>query len=248
MKRRYRLVLLVLLCTLIGSLQAKENLVVASLKINEIKIGSIEEHGTHYLYIKEMKKVRELFHTSFSFSHRSCEKNRDQLSTFIQPRRYTHQGQIFEIKNVVKSTSPQGGDSNEGYVALIKNGIDTLGIFRDSGSHVVEFIQGFTLSGGQWALELRGQLFLNGRDLGAVMGYNKVFNYCRFQGAPFYFYEKGGYSYLHWNGKTYPQRYDKIHHYGCCDYHEYNPRVCMNHINFFAKRDGNWYWVTVERE
>lgn len=211
------------------------------LEITEQKIGSVEELGNGYLFIRDPQRVKELFQGSFSFSHRNCEKVQRPTFPSELPITFTHKQQKYEIRHIPKADSTKSKTA----IAIIRNKKDTLGLFFDPGNHSGRYLRSFSQHKNDWALELRGSVIVNGEDLNTSKGYDESFGYSFFCGTPYYFYKKDGKIFISYSGISYVRNYEYIHHYACCEPYEYNPIVCKEHLNFFAIRNGEWYWVTI---
>jgi hypothetical protein len=104
-------------------------------------------------------------------------------------------------------------------------------------------LRGFAVWDSHWALELEDQVIVDGKDLGAKMGYDKVFGFQVLGGKPFYFYEDDGAVHLSYDGETLPATYDQVVHNQCCEPSMFNVQGNQDMTWFHALREGMWYYV-----
>jgi hypothetical protein len=100
-----------------------------------------------------------------------------------------------------------------------------------------------TTWGDHWALELDGQVIVDGQDFNQQRGYDEVFHWQAIGGAPFFFYVKDSLVYLNYAGRDLPYYYDQVIHDQPGELAMYNPGSAGDLVWFYALRDGLWYYV-----
>jgi hypothetical protein len=98
-----------------------------------------------------------------------------------------------------------------------------------------------------WALELDGQVILDGRDLNAAHQYEQVFDFRVLDGEPLYFYVKDGLTHMHYAGGSLPYVYDQVIFHPSGPLQAFNPGSAGSLVWFYALRDGLWYYVEAGR-
>jgi hypothetical protein len=63
---------------------------------------------------------------------------------------------------------------------------------------------------GHWVVEVRGQVYVDGRSLNEQIGADEVFGWHLVDGRPFYFFAKGGQVGMSFDGRVLPQSYDEV--------------------------------------
>lgn len=96
----------------------------------------------------------------------------------------------------------------------------------------------------QWALEMDGALFVDGKNMNLAWGYGEIFGYRILDTKPFFFFEQGGRVGISFDEQELPVRYDEIIHGECCGGSN-NPRFSEHMAWFYARRGGNWYYVEI---
>jgi hypothetical protein len=86
-------------------------------------------------------------------------------------------------------------------------------------------------------------IVVNGIDLNAQNGYQNCYEYHRFAGRPFFIFERDDQAGWFFDGKETPGQFDGIFHDACCEPGMWNPLYSDNQCDFFALRDGMWYYV-----
>jgi hypothetical protein len=104
-------------------------------------------------------------------------------------------------------------------------------------------LRGFAVWADHWALELEDQVIVDGVDLGAELGYDKVFGFQVLGGKPFYFYEDDRTVHLSYDGETLSASYEQVVHNQCCEMSMFNVAGNQDMVWFHALRDGLWYYV-----
>ncbi len=101
---------------------------------------------------------------------------------------------------------------------------------------------------GHWILEDSGYLVEDGVILNHELGYEDMFDWRLLLGKPYYFYVKGGETFVSYDGQTLPISYDYVPHYGCCALGTLtNPHGNNAQAWFYGIRDGIWYFVIIEQ-
>jgi hypothetical protein len=90
-----------------------------------------------------------------------------------------------------------------------------------------------------------GEVFIDGKSVNEMYGYEESFAFQTINGRPFYFYKMDGKIGVSYDGVIIPIGYDDIPHYGCCSAGALNPRIAQNIIGFFAWRGLQWYYVEI---
>jgi len=100
---------------------------------------------------------------------------------------------------------------------------------------------------GHWVLEVDGQVWVEGQNLGRQQGYAEVFGWQLLAGKPFYFYRPSanGPIRLSYDGRDLPLSYDEVIHYQCCEPAIFNVQGNDSMVWFHASRDGKWYYVEI---
>lgn len=102
----------------------------------------------------------------------------------------------------------------------------------------------FTWGGGKFqALEIDGQVIVNGENINQANGYDEVFSWRVIDDQPLYFYSQDGLTRLNYAGRDLPYVYDAVLHGGQGENALYNPGSSSQMIWFYALRDGLWYYV-----
>ncbi|MEW5941535.1 MAG: hypothetical protein AB1750_17865, partial [Chloroflexota bacterium] len=97
-----------------------------------------------------------------------------------------------------------------------------------------------------WILEASDFVIQDGENLNKKLDYLQIYDWSLVQHNPTYFFRKGSRVGISFNGYILPLRYDEVWHGKCCGLAAYNPRISENYIHFFGKRDGFWYYVTMD--
>jgi hypothetical protein len=112
-------------------------------------------------------------------------------------------------------------------------------------------MQGLWTYGGHWALEAlyadadtwAGQVYLDGKLVNTLEGYDEAFGFQLLGGKPFFFYERDGRVGFSYDGQEADLGYGEVIHYRCCAESVLNPTQAENMVAFFARRDSTWYYV-----
>lgn len=94
-----------------------------------------------------------------------------------------------------------------------------------------------------WAVEVDGDVIVDGQSVSKTNGYDEVFNLSLIKGRPFYFYAQDGTVRLWYDGQTAEQTYDEVVHYRCCEPAAFNPRTNDRMVWFWARRGDMWHYV-----
>lgn len=142
-------------------------------------------------------------------------------------------------------------------VGVTRNGKVIFSVINESPGVTSDF-RVLATYGNHWVLELAGRLapdvfpgriFVDGKSINALNGYDESFGFQTIDGRPFYFYERNKKIGISYYGHEIPLGYDSVPHYGCCTGGELNPQIARNMIAFFAWRGANWRsakWYYVE--
>jgi hypothetical protein len=99
-------------------------------------------------------------------------------------------------------------------------------------------IQQFTAWGEHWVMEIHGFLVIDGEIQNEILGYDEIFGWQLRAGKPFYFFRKGPYVGLSYDGQILPVYYEDVPYGLCCGY------AGNNHQ--FGLRNGTWYFIQVQ--
>ena len=69
----------------------------------------------------------------------------------------------------------------------------------------------------------KGEIFVDGRSLNDLHGYDESFGFQTINGRPFYFYKRAGKTWVSYDGQNIALGYDGVWHYGCCSGGELTP-------------------------
>ncbi len=98
---------------------------------------------------------------------------------------------------------------------------------------------------GQSQVYFSGSIFVDGRSINNLQGYDESFGFQTIHGRPFYFYKKDGKIGASYDGVEIPLKLNGIPHYGCCSAGEMNPRMAQNIVGFYAWRGDQWYYIEI---
>ncbi|MDF2630865.1 MAG: hypothetical protein K0R39_4696, partial [Symbiobacteriaceae bacterium] len=104
-------------------------------------------------------------------------------------------------------------------------------------------VKGFFGWNGQWVVELKGDVIIDGKSLKSHHGYNEVFDWQLIDGKPFYFYRIGEKVGISYDGRHQGAQYDEVMHYMCCEPAAFNPMGNGTMLWFHARRGETWYYV-----
>lgn len=98
-----------------------------------------------------------------------------------------------------------------------------------------------------WLLEVEGVLVMDGEIQNPRLGYAEIFEWHLVNGQPFYFYRQADQFGMVYADQIFPQRYTELLHGPlCCDPAVYLPRSAPWGAQFYAQRDGVWWYGVVE--
>jgi hypothetical protein len=98
----------------------------------------------------------------------------------------------------------------------------------------------------EWLLEVNNTLIHSGEVLNDSISYDEISNWMLADGKPVYLFRKGPWVGISYDGKVLPVYYEEIIHYQCCGLARYNPGNSPGYLDFFASREGVWYFVEVK--
>jgi len=100
---------------------------------------------------------------------------------------------------------------------------------------------------GHWVLEVENIVIVDGEIQNQSLGYTEMFNWHLVDSHPFYFFRQKDTFGVVYDGKTLPKQYDQlIHGFLCCDPGVYSIRSASIGAQFYAQRDGVWWFVVIE--
>jgi hypothetical protein len=94
-----------------------------------------------------------------------------------------------------------------------------------------------------WALEVDGRVIIDGQDLNASLGSERIILWHILRGQPFFLFLKDGLTRISYAGQTLPYTYDAIVAGDTPETAIFSPGLSEDHVWFFALRDGLWYYV-----
>ncbi len=141
-----------------------------------------------------------------------------------------------------KETYTGSGEAMSGSAAVYRDGAKIFSISTGQPSPSPD-LYGLWTYDGHWAIEVKGQVIVDGQPLNAAKGYQESFGFQLVHGAPFYFFQKNGRIGAVYAGQPIALDYDELPHYGCCAAGGLNPGHAENMLWFFARRGGVWYYV-----
>lgn len=149
---------------------------------------------------------------------------------------------------------------SSGEVVLRQDGVEIYRIAVGPGSPL-SALRGMWVYDGHWVLEAAkitetrqgdntidnavGRIIVDGKLLNETQNYEEAFGFQTIHGHPFYFFKRDGRIEASYNGVEIPLDYDQIPHYGCCSAATLNPQRYKNMVDFFALRDGTWYYIDI---
>ena len=95
----------------------------------------------------------------------------------------------------------------------------------------------------RWVVEANGMLIVDGEIVNQAWGYDEIFGSRLLNGQPFYFGVRDGQTYLVYDGRPLPVKYDQVYHGMCCEPGAFNVSGNEQMVWFYALRDGIWYYV-----
>lgn len=104
-------------------------------------------------------------------------------------------------------------------------------------------VKGFFGWNGQWVVELKGDVIIEGKSLREQHGYDEVFGWRLIDGKPFYFYRIGDKIGISYDGRHQGAEYDEVMHYMCCEPAAFNPMGNDAMVWFHARKGEMWHYV-----
>jgi hypothetical protein len=102
------------------------------------------------------------------------------------------------------------------------------------------------LWGNNWEIEYDDHIVVNAEELNKLYNYQKSYCFRIYNNKPIYLFEKSNRLGIKLGDNEYITKYNTALHYLCCEPAMFNPIFDGCHINIYAKRDGFWYYVTIE--
>lgn len=100
---------------------------------------------------------------------------------------------------------------------------------------------------GQWVMEIRSTLFVDGQIKNRDWGYDEIFDWNLVNGKPFFAARRAADFTLVYDGEELPITYDDIAHGDvCCEAGLYDFQPFVDGAIFYARRDGIWFLVRVQ--
>jgi hypothetical protein len=125
----------------------------------------------------------------------------------------------------------------------VTQGDEVLYTYRDRGIRSDRPIKRLLVDEGDWILEARGEVLVNGESLNQRLDVDEIFHYVILQGQPLFLFERGGEVGVSYGGETLPVVYDEVIHYQCCEPAMFNVASNEHMLWFYALRDGIWHYV-----
>lgn len=120
-------------------------------------------------------------------------------------------------------------------------------------------VEAFRPQGNQWALEMAGQIIIDGVSLTDTPGYNQAFSYQQLDGQPFYIYQQGESEdsqqpfRVSYRGSDLPLAYEEVVRWSCeglssAAGYPFGVQGSDQGVRFFARDDGFWHLVIIAVE
>jgi len=123
------------------------------------------------------------------------------------------------------------------------------GLWTYSGHWVLETVQvNIEPEGNQSTFETSGNIIRDGELLNGRYGYDESYEFQFLNGRPFYLFRRHENIDANFDGAEVPLGYDQIIHYGCCSESTLNPVKYEDHLDFFARKSADWYYVEIRLE
>jgi hypothetical protein len=119
------------------------------------------------------------------------------------------------------------------------------GLWSDGTSWILEIARAKTSAD---TFQVIGEIYQNGISLNQKYGYQSTFEYQLMADRPFYFFQKNDQIGISYDGQEFPLGFDDIPHYGCCSGGELNPRKYSSMLDFFARKNSDWYFVEISKQ
>jgi hypothetical protein len=97
-----------------------------------------------------------------------------------------------------------------------------------------------------WLLQVSDFLIQDGTILNEKLGFEAIFDWGLLKEKPFYFFRKGPYIGISYDGHFLPLTYQEVPHGGCCGMVFNNPSNDGKTVRFYAKKNGQWNYVVIE--
>lgn len=97
-----------------------------------------------------------------------------------------------------------------------------------------------------WIVGIGNFIIQDEEILNEKYGYEEAFDWQRINDKPLYFFRKGKRVGISYDGEILPLYYHDIIHGYCCGLMWNNPVRWGNHLHFYGRRDGVWYFVMME--
>lgn len=126
--------------------------------------------------------------------------------------------------------------------AVLKNGRE---VYRGAtGPVAVELpLKGLHAWNGKWAVEVKGDVIIEGKSQKHEWDYDELFGWHLLNGKPFFFFRDAGQYGLSYDGQDQGARYDEIVHYKCCEPAMFNPSGNGTMVWFYARKGEMWHYV-----
>ena len=96
-----------------------------------------------------------------------------------------------------------------------------------------------------WLLQVSDFLIQDGTILNEQYGFEAVFDWGLLKDKPFFFFRKGPYVGISYDGQFLPLAYQEVPHGGCCGMVFNNPSNDGKTVRFYAKKNGIWIYVVI---
>jgi hypothetical protein len=107
-------------------------------------------------------------------------------------------------------------------------------------------IFGFRSWNGHWLLQVSDFLIQDGTILNEKYGFEEVFNWGLLKDKPYFFFRKGPFVGISFDGQFLLLTYQEVPHNKCCGLVSNNPSNDGKSVRFFARKNGIWTYVVIE--
>jgi Tol biopolymer transport system component len=135
-------------------------------------------------------------------------------------------------------TDPGGGNLQ---VMRAGQSIFTANLQTEPGGSV----HGLWAWNGHWALELTGNVIVDGQSLNRQTGNDETYGFRLLDGKPFYIYRKGGQIDAWYEAHAIPLGFEQVIHYACCSGGYLTLKGNETMTWFYAYKDHVWYYVEI---
>jgi hypothetical protein len=106
-------------------------------------------------------------------------------------------------------------------------------------------VHGLWAWNGHWALELTGNVIVDGQSLNGQTGYDETYGFRLLDGKPFYIYRKGGQIDAWYDAQAIPLGFEQVIHYACCSGGYLTLKGNDTMTWFYAYKNHVWFYVEI---